>query len=93
MVRPDLRAPFTADELERVGDQFDEVMRGLVTYARRRLTVEEVVRALRWTHNSSSVADIVNVPNEYVGRFSHVEERAVHERTSQIVRERPSLAL
>lgn len=85
LVTPELRTPFTAEELERVSDQFDELVRALLRYARRPFTVEDVVRVLRWTHNAPSVADLIEVPNDYVGRFSHVEERAVHDRTSQIV--------
>jgi hypothetical protein len=46
---PGFRSPFTAEGLERVSDQFDEVMRGLLTYARRPLTGEGVARVVRWT--------------------------------------------
>jgi hypothetical protein len=82
---PGFRSPFTAEELARVSDQFDEVTRGPLTYARRPLTVEEVVRVLRWTRCSPSVADLVEVPNPFVGRFSHIEEGVVHDRAAQIV--------
>jgi hypothetical protein len=84
-VAPEHRTPFTAEALERVSDQFDELARGLLTYARRPLAVEDIVRALRWTRSAPSVADLVEVPNEYIGRFSHVEERAVHDRASHIL--------
>ena len=77
--RPALRTPFTFEQLERVSDQFEAFVRGLVATAKRQLTSDDVVRALRWTNGEPSVEELISVPNEYVGRFSHVDEQAVHD--------------
>jgi hypothetical protein len=90
-VRPALRTPFTLEELQRVSDQFEEIVRGLVAGAKRPLRPDDIVRALRWTHSEPSVDELISVPNEYVGRFSHVTEQAVHDLAYRTLHEHPLL--
>ena len=88
-VRPALRAPFTSEELERVGEQFEECIRGVIASAKRHLAPDDIARLLRWTPVEPSIAELVSVPNEYVGRFSHVDEAAVQHLTDRIFQAPP----
>lgn len=82
------RVPFSERELETVAEQFEHIVRGLLRSARRQLSINDVVHALRWTARDPSVSELVAVPNEYIGRFSHADERAVHGAAQQVLRRR-----
>ena len=91
-VRPALRTPFTVGELERVSVQFEEFVRGLVASAKRPLTPDDVVLVLRWTQHEPNIDELIRAPNEYVGRFSHVDEQAVRDLASRTLQRHPALA-
>jgi hypothetical protein len=74
---PGERQPFTRHELDAVAGQFDEHVRGILDEALRPLSALDVAHVLRWTRQDRSVRDLVPTPNEHVGRFAYVSERAV----------------
>jgi hypothetical protein len=91
-IRPALRIPFSLEELEPVREQFDECVRGVVATAQPQLAPDDVARVLRWTHGEPSVAELISVPNAYVGRFSHVDAAAVRKLVHRAFSEHPLLA-
>lgn len=90
-VAPGCRTLFTGDELERVHEQFDEAVRAVRRSALRPLTVDDIVRVLRWTPNQPTVRDLVSVPNEHVGRFSHADETVVRDRAARALLANPKV--
>jgi hypothetical protein len=82
------RVAFSDTELETVAEQFEHILLGLLGSARRQLSVDDLVHALRWTARAPSVSELVAVPNDYIGRFSHVDELAVHGAAKTILRRR-----
>jgi hypothetical protein len=87
------RVPFTAADVERVISEFERVIVGLVAGTPRRLSLDEVVRALRWTPREPSLSDFIAVPNDHVGRFSHVDEHAVSSLAQAVMHRQPQREL
>jgi hypothetical protein len=71
---------FTGDELALVGEEFDRCAREILAAAAKKLSLEELVRVLRWTASDATVVDLISVPNDELGRFAHVGEESVRAR-------------